>query len=87
MKKILISLLMVVALGCTTSCTATRFDAKNKCLEEFTQDYDEEVVYAKVEHITKDFKGYYIVTVYGEEHLSIYLTDGTEVWNYVNQSN
>ena len=98
MKKILISLLMVVALGCTTSCTTNvGVNAYEKALEEWNFDYDnEEILYCKSEGFKTEERGYWervagtddarIIYIFGEKHYAIYIYKDGEIYNYVNGS-
>lgn len=56
--------------------------AVDKAKEEFIFDYNEEIATIKVESLD-DF---YIVTIYGEENMGIYIYRDGEIYNYNNHS-
>ena len=57
--------------------------AVNKAVEEFTFDYNEEIITTKLE-VLGDC---YIITIYGEKTLVHYIYKNGEIWNYENGSN
>lgn len=60
----------------------------DKAIEEFTFDYDEEVIAIDTQALTgENNKIYYIVKIYGEETLVTYIYFEGEIWNYENKSN
>ena len=75
MKRIILVIVLVVVALVITSLILWRtqenkrnYDAiVEKCKEEFTFDYEEEIVIITTERFNND----YIVTIYGEEHYGV----------------
>lgn len=90
-KKIIIIIVLVIVGIFMTSLVLWKTQSQKReydeiieeCKEEFTLDYEEEIVIITSERFNND----YIVTIYGEEHYGVYLYKNGELWNYINQSN
>ena len=74
---------LLAILVCVAIFTIKGDKACDKAIEEFTFDYNEEI-------IAKDIQvsnSYYIITIYGEYTMVTYIYKDGEIWNYENRSN
>lgn len=92
MKKLIIIILLTLILT-LTACKSKNETAiyVDKCKEEFTFDYEEEIIYIGVatneNYLTGQKPNIYIIDIYGEKTHATYICNNGEVWNYENQSN
>ena len=93
MRKNILLIIVICLLACLTVlyainiCSKIKYydGATDKAIEEFTFDYDEEIIDTHIEYYFKS--GCCIITVYGEKTMAVYMYKNGEIWNYDNQSN